>query len=200
MTTLEQSISLALFPLLVIVMLLLASPVVSAQDGASSPTAAPPPLKLIPKDEKDRLESTDNAKARVRLSIQLAEEHLLQAEQLTAAARYAEASAEIGRYNAIIEEELNVLSALDRSTNKTRDLYKRLELALRAHGPRLATMRRSTPRDFAVRIEEVEEFARKGRTEALNSFYGQTVIRDLPARAGRQPNSQSDQKPERRHP
>jgi hypothetical protein len=39
-------------------------------------------------------------------------------------------------------------------------------------------MRRNTPLEYAVWIKEIEEFARNGRTEALNSFYGHTVVRD----------------------
>jgi hypothetical protein len=39
-------------------------------------------------------------------------------------------------------------------------------------------MRRVTPLEFAVWIKKVEDFARAGRTEALNSFYGHTVVRE----------------------
>jgi hypothetical protein len=39
-------------------------------------------------------------------------------------------------------------------------------------------MRRTTPLEFAVWIKQVEDFARQGRTEALNSFYGHTVVRE----------------------
>ena len=81
-------------------------------------------------------------------------------------------------YHALIENALVFLSTFKRDSNKTRDLYKRLELALRAHGPRLTAMRRTTPLEFAVWIKQVEDFAREGRTEALNSFYGHTVVRE----------------------
>jgi hypothetical protein len=39
-------------------------------------------------------------------------------------------------------------------------------------------MRRTTPLEFAVWIKQVEDFAREGRTEALNSFYGHNVVHD----------------------
>ena len=77
-----------------------------------------------------------------------------------------------------LTRDIQSLSTFKRDTNKTRDLYKRLELALRADGPRLTAMRRVTPLEFAVWIKKVEDFARDGRTEALNSFYGHTVVRD----------------------
>jgi hypothetical protein len=81
-------------------------------------------------------------------------------------------------YHALIESALDFLSTFKRDSNKTRDLYKRLELSLRADGPRLTAMRRITPLEFAVWIKQVEDFARDGRTEALNSFYGHTVVRE----------------------
>ena len=88
------------------------------------------------------------------------------------------AAGELGKYEALIDDALDYLNPMVRDKNKTRDLYKRLELALRAHGPRLTAIRRSTPLEYAVWIKELEEFARKGRTEALNSFYGHTVFRE----------------------
>jgi hypothetical protein len=39
-------------------------------------------------------------------------------------------------------------------------------------------MRRDTPLEYAIRMKEIEERAREGRTEALNAFYGQTVMRE----------------------
>jgi hypothetical protein len=93
-------------------------------------------------------------------------------------------------YQALIENALQFLSSFKRDSNKTRDLYKRLELALRADGPRLTAMRRTTPLEFAVWIKKVEDFARDGRTEALNSFYGHTVVRE----------PQKQEKPEENQP
>jgi len=112
------------------------------------------------------------------LTITFAGAHLTAAEQHTARENYEAASVEVGMYHALIENALKFLSTSKRDSNKTRDLYKRLELALRADGPRLTAMRRNTPLEFAVWIKHVEDFARDGRTEALNSFYGHTVVRE----------------------
>ena len=111
-------------------------------------------------------------------SIDLAVAHLTRAEELTTQGNFDTAATEVGSYHALIEDALDFLAAMKRDSNKTRDHYKRLELALRAHGPRLTTMRRTTPLEYAVWIKKVEEFAREGRTEALNSFYGHTVVRE----------------------
>jgi len=151
-----------------------------AQNPQPSPTplTAPPPLKVISKEERQQLDQTKDAKDRLKLSIELADTHLTKAEQLTMQTEYEVALNEVGTYNAFIEDALENLSSLKQDSNKTRDLYKRLELALRADGPRLTAMRRITPLEFAVWIKKVEDFARAGRTEALNSFYGHTVVRE----------------------
>jgi hypothetical protein len=160
-----------------------------AQDPQPTPLTAPPPRKLILKEERAQLDQEREIKDRLKLTISLAGNHLTRAEQLTAQSSYDDASAEVGMYHALIEDALDQLGALKRDANKTRDLYKRLELALRADGPRLTAMRRTTPLEFAVWIKKVEDFARDGRTEALNSFYGHTVVRD------REPQKAEAEKP-----
>jgi transposase len=160
-------------------------PAVNAQDAQpqatpqATPLPAPPPFKMIVKEERDALEqqSRDSSK-RLKLTIEYAGGHLTRAEQHTARENFEAASAEIGMYHALIESALAFLSTFKRDSNKTRDLYKRLELSLRADGPRLTAMRRITPLEYAVWIKKVEDFARAGRTEALNSFYGHTVVRE----------------------
>lgn len=143
-----------------------------------TPLTAPPPLKVIIKEERAQLDEAKDQKDRLKLTIDLAVGHLTKAEQLTNQTEYEKAQEEVGMYHALIENSLESLGALKRDSGKTRDLYKRLELALRAHGPRLTAMRRVTPIEFAVWIKKVEDFARDGRTEALNSFYGHTVLRE----------------------
>jgi hypothetical protein len=153
---------------------------VNAQDAQPSPTplTAPPPFKMIVKEERAQIEQTTDSSKRLKLTITFAVAHLSAAEQHTARENYEAASVEVGMYHALIENALQFLSSFKRDSNKTRDLYKRLELALRADGPRLTAMRRLTPLEFAVWIKHVEDFARDGRTEALNSFYGHTVVRE----------------------
>ena len=151
---------------------------VLCQDPQISQMTAPPPIRTIPKQERSQIEQAGDNKQRLRVNIELASSHLNNAEKQTSQQNYEAASAEIGIYHALIEHALTTLASLKRDSNKTRDLYKRLELALRSDGPRLTAMRRTTPLEFAIRIKEVEDFAREGRTEALNSFYGHTVVRD----------------------
>jgi len=162
---------------IVLVCLIFGTPIMRAQESRQQ-LAAPPPMKAIAREERSQIDEAKDAKARVHTAILLAEEHLTKAEAQTSQHNYEAASAELGKYWALIEDELSFLAPMSHESNKTRDLYKRLELALRAHGPRLTSMRRTTPLEYAVWIKEVEDFARKSRTDALNSFYGHTVVRE----------------------
>jgi hypothetical protein len=158
-------------------------PAVDAQESQPTPQptplTAPPPFKMIIKEERAALEAAArDPQKRLKMTIDFADTHLKNAEQHTSRENYDAASTEVGMYQALIENALQFLSTFKRDSNKTRDLYKRLELALRADGPRLTAMRRTTPLEFAVWIKKVEDFARDGRTEALNSFYGHTVVRE----------------------
>jgi hypothetical protein len=157
---------------------LVCAPVVLGQDPQITQLSAPPPIKTIPKEERAQIEQAKDPKTRLKITIDLSSTHLGLVEKYTSQPNYEAASREVGIYHALIENALNFLASLKRDSNKTRDLYKRLELTLRGDGPRLTSMRRTTPLEFAVWLKEVEDFAREGRTEALNSFYGHTVVRD----------------------
>jgi len=170
----------------VLLLVLLYVPAVSAQDPGPMPTPAasptplpaPPPIKVITKEERAQIDGAGDSKARVRTTLDLAALRLTRAEQLAKQTNYDDALAEVGSYEALIQDILDFLNGMKRDSNKTRDLCKRVELALRGHGPRLTTMRRETPLEFAVWIKKSEEFARAARTEVLNTFYGHTVVRD----------------------
>ena len=161
-------------------------PAVSAQEPeplatpvpSPTPLPAPPPIMVISKEERAQIDAAGDSKARIRVTIELAGLRLTRAEQLTKQSAYDGASNEVGSYQALIHDSLAYIGGMKRDSNKTRDICKRLELALRGHAPRLTTMRRETPLEYAVWIKKTEEFARAARTEALNTFYGHTVVRE----------------------
>lgn len=151
-----------------------------SQEPRAQEQTAPPPLKIITRHERSQLEESKDPKSRIKITLEFAETHLTNAENNTSQHEFDHAAAEAGMYWALVENALTFIKTIERDSNRKRDLSKRLELALRAHGPRLTLMRRNTPAEYSVWIKEIEEFARKGRTEALNSFYGNTVVRDNP--------------------
>ncbi|HWT00573.1 MAG TPA: hypothetical protein VN256_10020 [Pyrinomonadaceae bacterium] len=153
------------------------APEARAQDGHMPFISAPaPPMKFVSRGERTQLSATRDAKARTRATIELAEMRLARAEQLTAEQNYNAASGELGIYQGLIEDALDHLDDITKNDNKLRDTYKRLELALRAHCMRLEAIRRVTPSEYAVHVKAICECARNARSEALNSFYGDTVV------------------------
>lgn len=168
-----------------------------AASGQEAPVvqqpSAPPPAKLITKEDRARVAAAKDDKARLRITIEIAEAHLTHAETNSNGEDFDAAAASLGKYHALVEDALTFLGSRSRDENRTRDLYKRLELALRGHGPRLVAIRRITPLEYAVWVKQLEEFARKGRTEALNSFYGTTVLKDPQSKAE---NDKRSTKPE----
>jgi hypothetical protein len=164
-----------LFSLLALAVLL--STEAQAQNPLGTPLPAPPPLRLVPRDERMQLDSARDLKGRMRLSVELAEARLSRAEQLTTAQQFESASRELGIYQGILEDALRFLKN-QQEQKKLRDVYKRFEISLRSHAARLETMRRTTPSEYAFNIKTVTEGTKNLRGEALNGFYGDTVIKD----------------------
>jgi hypothetical protein len=139
---------------------------------------APPPMRFIPESERTQLSEERDIKDRTRLSLKLADERLARALQMTESKQYERAATELGIYQALIEDAMKFLHESGRPSNKNRDHYKRIEMTLRAHGPRIETIRRMTPSEDAVNVKAAYEYIRNMRTEALNAFYGDTVVRE----------------------
>jgi hypothetical protein len=152
-----------------------------AQEQPRSPQMpAPPPMRSVSRAERDQLDGSRDPKSRVRTTIDLAVEHLARAESLTLEKEFAHASEELGGYLGLIDDAVKFIGGLVRDKSSTRDLYRHLDIALRNHIPRIAVMRRSTPVEYALNLKAAEEFARSTRADALDSFYGHTVLRGDP--------------------
>src|SRR5215204_1164924 len=153
-----------------------------AQEGAeqSQRDDGPPPLRYLPPDVRQRLDGTKDAKARARLSMEIAEERLVRAAQLADADRFAASTAEIGIYEAVVEDTVRTLHASNpgRANNKLRDIFKRVEITLRSHVTRLESIRRVLPERHAVYLKDAIDFVRDRRDQALGAFYSDSVIRE----------------------
>jgi hypothetical protein len=177
-----------------------------AQDSNAQPQddGAPPPMRYLPEELRAKLNATRDLKGRTRLSLELADELIARADAHIAAERFEEATRELGIYEALIKDAIGHIQNSGRVDNKRRDQYKRVELALRAHVPRIETIRRNLPSQNAVYARATLDFIRGLRTEALNAFYDDTVLPEpTPAKESRatgQPAESapaSEKKPER---
>ena len=143
---------------------------------ADEPSAAPP-LRYVPDDVRRQLDvEARDVKARTKLALQLAEDRLARASAASDADRFEEATNELGVYEAIVADTIRYVQTSGRTGNKLRDTCKRIELSLRAHVPRIETLRRGLPAAHAVYAKATIEFVRVQRDQALSSFYDDTVI------------------------
>ena len=149
-----------------------------AQQPRSPQLPAPPPMRFVSREERSQLIAARDPKSRLRTSIDLATSRLTRTEEFTAEGKFDQASEELGGYLGLIDNVRAFIGGMNRDKGSTRDLYKHFEIALRAHIPRLAVMRRTTPAEYAGNLKAAEEYVRDARSEALDSFYGHSVLRE----------------------
>lgn len=137
---------------------------------------APPPMRYLPEETRAKLAAARDSKARTRLSLELADARLAAAAALAAADRFDAATLELGVYEAIVKDAIVSVQKSGKSSGKTRDLFKRIELALRSHVPRLETLRRGLPSQHAVHVQTTLDFVRDARSEALEAFFDNNII------------------------
>lgn len=145
--------------------------------------AAPPPMRHIPDDLRRQLDATRDLKARTRLSLDFADAAITRCAEHASAERFEQATGELGVYEAIVEDAIRFVQNSGKVTNKQRDLFKHIEMTLRAHVPRLETIRRGLPAAHAVYVKTTIDFVRDQRDRALNSFYDDTVIPEAPSKS-----------------
>jgi HEPN domain-containing protein len=151
------------------------------QDKGLQFLPAPPPLKSFTRDERSQLDAARDTKSRLRTTMAMADARLGRAEELASGQQYDAACAQLGSYQGLIENLFSFLNEREPRKHKIRDVYRRLEITLRAQGTRIEAIRRVTPLEHSINIKAILDFAYRARTEALNSFYGGKVVTEVSA-------------------
>jgi hypothetical protein len=186
----ENSLNLGTKLLTVVLVWLCAASATSfAQETQNEQEIAAPPVVAMSKEEHTQLSAETDLKRRVQLCLQLADARLQRAEQSAAGENFQEALLELGGYRAVIESGLKFLKRNNNDSGRIRDNFRKLEMALRTHTPRLETIRRSTPYEYAYHMKSIMNFARDARTNALDSFFSDSVLRDNSAGGGSEAKS-----------
>jgi hypothetical protein len=155
-----------------------------AQELVLPPQPAPPPMRYVPDTERARLASAADPKERVHATLDLLEDRLARAERDTSATRYDAATANLGIYQALLDDVMIFLKPVGRSPDgrkvngSTRDLYKHIEMTLNRHTARIEAVRRLTPADYQRNVRDTFLHARDMRTECLDAFFGASVLRE----------------------
>lgn len=138
--------------------------------------AEPPPLKVISKEEREKLFSETKLKDRTKLSLELMDVRLQKAEQLLSEKKYAEMFKELGRFHALVDNGLAFLSRNNTGRGKVLDSFKRLDIGLRAFLPRLELIRRDLPSNFEFYVRTLIKNVREARSNAVDPLFGNTVL------------------------
>jgi hypothetical protein len=147
-----------------------------AQEPNDTPDAVPPPLKVFPKEEKNRLEAETDPKKHMGLALQLTEAHLSRAEVLNSKSEFDLMYTELGAFNAVIDEALEFLARNDDGQGRILSSSKKLELGLRAYALRLETVRRDLPSIYEPYVKNLIKTVRNARSKAVEPFFGTSVV------------------------
>lgn len=147
---------------------------VSAQDDPEE--IAPPPLKLISKDERSRLDAESDLKSRTKLALEMMNTRLAAAENLHTGEDYDSLFRELGAFQGLMDNSLDYLLKRDTGSGKVLDNFKRLEIGLRGFAPRLETIRRDLPIRYEDYLRKLIKYVRDARSKAIDPQFADTVL------------------------
>jgi hypothetical protein len=168
----------SLTPVIAVCVLSLSTTNPVAQQPRSPQMPAPPPMRFVSREERSQLTTAKDPKDRLRTSIELTRNRLTRVEDFTSQRKFDQALEELGGYLGLLDDVRAFCGGMIRDKGSTRDLYRKLEIELRAQIPRLAVVRRTTPAAYIGHFKAAEEYVRETRSDALDSFYGHTVLRE----------------------
>lgn len=147
----------------------------AAQDDP--PDTAPPPLKIISKEERQRLDAKDDIKERTNLALQMMNERLGTAEKYTANKNFDAIFRELGFFHALVDDSVTFLEKRDAKNKKVLDAFKKLEIGLRGFMPRLEAVRRELPLRYEDYVRHLMKFVREARVRSIDPMFGDSVVR-----------------------
>lgn len=140
------------------------------------PDVAPPPLRLISKDEQKMLDSENDVKKRVKVSLGLMDARLLKAEKLNTEESFRESLNELAGFQAILDNTLKFLIQRDTGSDKIDKRFIDFEIYLRKQIPRLEIIRREMPEKFAYYVARIMKDVREARAKAVEPLFSDTVV------------------------
>lgn len=147
---------------------------VFAQDDSLD--TAPPPLKLMSREERKKLDAETDLKDRTKLALQLMNIRLGTAERLSSDGNFDAMFRELGVFHALVDDSIAFLEKRSVDNGKLLDTLKRLEIGLRGYIPRLESIRREIPVRYEDYVRKLMKFVREARSRAIDPMFGETVI------------------------
>jgi hypothetical protein len=139
---------------------------------------APPPIKMLSKTERQQLKGQVKPKDRTNLALDLMDTRIRSAEKFAADENYSLMYAELGGFEALMDNALNFLLKSSVSEGKQLDNLKRLDIGLRKFIPRIETIRRDLPVSFDPYLRTVLKDLSQTREKAIQPFFSDSVVSD----------------------
>lgn len=137
---------------------------------------APPPVKVVSKDEKARLNAAKDVKERTKLALEMMSSRLASAEQSLGYKDFDNVFRELGCFQGLLDDQLEYMIRTDNDSGRALDNFKRLELGLRGFVPRIETIRRSLPLRYEPFVRGVGKYVRDARSKALEPLFSDSVV------------------------
>ena len=149
----------------------------SAQDDDDKPKdLVPPPLSIVSKGEKERLDAQTDVKKRTELAIELMDARLLKATEFSSKNQYKESLDELGGFQALLRNAFNFLKRNDNGSKKVLYNFKRFEINLRGFMPKLEIIRRDMPVKYGYHVQTLMKFVRDARADAVEPLFDDSVL------------------------
>ncbi|MFL6374609.1 MAG: hypothetical protein ACJ73D_08095 [Pyrinomonadaceae bacterium] len=151
------------------------APAIFAQDDDTD--AAPPPIAIVPKNDKAELASEATLKDRAKISLTLMDGHIAAAEKLSNEHDPNGAFKELGMFEGLMDDSVTYLAKNDTNNGKTLDALRKLEIGLRAFMPRLETIRRILPMNCDDYVRKLMAHLRDARDRAIDPMFSDNVVK-----------------------
>jgi len=142
-----------------------------AQGSDSEIDDAPPPMRIASKEERDRLATAADAKARTKVVIELMDARIKLAEDAVTRPDPNAVHRELGGFHFLMDDALQYLIRRDVGNSSSGNNFKRYELALRAFAPRIELIRREMPLAYEQYVLSVLKRLREARTRAVEPLF-----------------------------
>lgn len=137
---------------------------------------APPPLKIMTKDEQSRLKSAVEAKAKIKLVVDMMKTRVDAAERSNSRNDFDGFFRELGGFRALLDYALAYMKKQNQDADKTLDNYKRIEVSLRAFTPRIESIRRELPSKYEDYVRDLLKYIRDTRQAVSEAMMSNTVL------------------------
>lgn len=164
-----------LLVLLALILTTCFAPALLAQEDDTD--AAPPPIKAVPKPEKDELAAEPSLKDRTKVSLEFMDGHIAAAEKLSDQHDANGAFKQLGMFEALMDDSVGYLVQKDPNSNKTLDALRKLEIGLRAFMPRLETIRRILPLNCDDYVRKLMKNLREARAKTVDPMFSDSVVK-----------------------